>query len=284
MLGEGYTPLSHAKDLVLILPSSPPEINRTLWDAYLPPYLPFLPEAVKVLDIDLTGFWRLEPEDVHTVEKLRGFTNVTTVRRLGAHTVSLVGDFPFGSPGMKCVNYVTAEGQAPNEPYSINLIPGVAVHIFHLQWDPDLETNMDFFFLDHKNEVKDFTLVLWPTHVSSNEHAEYQSSTELWSILRSLEEVMPSGAHLTIVGAEKLRLEHIDNDPEYDAALELMEPHERLHHHLLFALRFVWHSIPDDEKDATMARVRCLTEEEWHSSLSSSDLELFGYPGDDDGW
>ncbi|WOO81795.1 uncharacterized protein LOC62_04G005316 [Vanrija pseudolonga] len=147
LVGNGYTNDPFSDNLlVLKRPSSRPLIYRELGDVYSPPYLPFLRDPVQILDRELTGFYTPRPEDSYPFDKIRGFTNVTTVRRLGAHTLSTIGDFPFGAPGIRCVDYLTTEGLVHNEPYSINFIPAVAVYILHLQWDPDIETSMDFFF------------------------------------------------------------------------------------------------------------------------------------------
>ncbi|WOO81794.1 uncharacterized protein LOC62_04G005315 [Vanrija pseudolonga] len=269
------TPPSKQPRLVLLPPLfflSGNGINDAIDDVWPPPSLPFFPDPVQVLDIDLRCLWHDQQGSHDALNKLSRFTNVTTVRRFGARTASIIGDIPFGVPRMKCVDYLDTEGLSVDKSYHIGCIPGVASHVIHLQWRPGCLTNIDF-LLKRTGDLQDVTLVLWPSYHFKDENVEPAPSCELWSILESLESAIQRGVSLTIVGADKL--EYITDKPLEDDEADhgWMSPQEKLLQNLLFKLSSVWDAIPEEDIDATMAHVKCVTMPEWPSNtMLKSDV------------
>lgn len=278
------TPPSKQRRLILSTPLfflSGNGVNDAIDDKWPPPSLPFILDPVQVLDIDLQVFWFHHDQHPGALDKISGFTNVTTVRRFGAHTASVIGKIPFGAPGMKCVDYLDTEGLCPNTAYDIQCIPGVASHVVHISWPPVRNTNVEFHF-ERTGDLEDVTLVLWPSYHFREENTDPTPSSEIWGILDSLEDAVQRGVSLTIVGAERIHLEHMTDEPldDNDPSHEWMEPHEKLLQNFLFKLSSVWNCIPEYEMDAAMARVKCVTMHEWCSSLTAHELTFIAEPSD----
>lgn len=253
------------------------KINFADDDKFPPHFLPFVPQAVKVLTVDITAFQYDDLTIGGGFDKLREFTNVTAVRRFGRNTVEWIGEVPFGAPDMLCIDYLLSDGDYPNKPYCIKCISGVTDHIVHLEWCPGNDFNVEYYF-DNTQSLERVTFVLWPTGLHDNDHPVRPPCPELWDPIQSLDDFMQRGGQLTIVGTDKLRLWQITDDPIPDDDLDhcLLDPAEKLLRNFLQKISLVWIHITDEEIDEVMNRVQCLTLQEWQSPLSPSEFKLFG--------